>query len=165
MLSPGELGDIEAHRAKTAAKEEEGEEEDGVADTTRSAAPIPSHGHSSLGDTDDGSAIPKNSPTKRKVATGFKGEDASGDKHSNRDRGDETDAAGSGKEVGMKEGKKQKKNIRNAGGEDGGDGDLVCVDAKEHRPGKKGMSLNPFQWEILRSAAGQIDANIRRLAY
>ncbi|CAM9228823.1 unnamed protein product [Ectocarpus sp. 12 AP-2014] len=190
------MDDIEADRAQTTAKgeEEEEEEEEFVDDTTRSAAPAPSHGHSSLGDKDDRSAIPTSSPTKRKVATGSRGEDASGDKHSNRNRGDETDAADSGKEVETKEGKKQKKNIRNAGGEDGGDGDLVCVlgetksarkqvnvrtwnkrilvdirefylkEAKDYRPGKKGMSLNPSQWEILRSAAGQIDANIRRLA-
>ncbi|CAN0452999.1 unnamed protein product [Ectocarpus sp. 12 AP-2014] len=188
------MDDIEADRAKTTTKEEEEEEEEFVDGTTRSAAPAPSHGHSSLGDTDDRSAIPKSSPTKRKVETGSRGEDASGDKHSNRNRGDKTDAAGSGKEVGTKDGKKQKKNIRNAGGEDGGNGDLVCVlgetksarkqinvrtwnkrilvdirefylkEAKEYRPGKKGMSLNPSQWEILRSAAGQIDSNIRRLA-
>ncbi|CBN80174.1 conserved unknown protein [Ectocarpus siliculosus] len=190
------MDDIEADRAKTTAKEEEEEEEEEefVDDTTRSAAPAPSHIYSSRGDTDDRSAIPKNSSTKRKVATGSGGEDASGDKHSNRNSGNKTDAAGNGKEVGTKEGKKQKKDIRKTGGEDGGDGDLVCVlgetksarkqvnvrtwnkrtlvdirefylkEAKEYRPGKKGMSLNPSQWEILRSAAGQIDANIRRLA-
>ncbi|CAM9584044.1 unnamed protein product [Ectocarpus sp. 8 AP-2014] len=188
------MDDIEADLAKTTAKqEEEEEEEEFVDDTTSSAALAPFHGHSSRGDTDDRSAVPKSSPTKRKVATGSGGEDASGDKYSNRNSGNKTDTAGSGKEVGTKEEKKQKKNIRKAGGEDGGDGDLVCVlgetksarkqvnvrtwnkrilvdirefylkDSKEYRPGKKGMSLNPSQWEILRSAAGQIDANIRRL--
>ncbi|CAM9932992.1 unnamed protein product [Ectocarpus sp. 6 AP-2014] len=189
------MDDIEADRAKMTTKEEEEEEEEEelVDDTTRSAAPALSHGYSGRGDTDDRSVIPKNSPTKRKVATGFGGEDVSGDKHSNRNSGNKTDAAGSGKEVGTKEGKKQK-NFRKTGGEDGGAGDLVCVlgetksarkqvnvriwnkrilvdirefylkEAKEYRPGKKGMSLNPSQWEILRSAAGQIDANIRRLA-
>ncbi|CAM9588301.1 unnamed protein product [Ectocarpus sp. 8 AP-2014] len=192
------MDDIEADRAKTTAKQEEEEEDDDDDDddddTTRSAALAPSHGHSSRGDTDDRSAVPKSSPTKRKVTTGSGGEDASGDKHSNRNSGNKTDAAGSGKEVGTKEGKKQKKSIRKTGGEDGGDGDLVCVlgetksarkqvnvrtwnkrilvdirefylkDSKEYRPGKKGISLNPSQWEILRSAAGQIDSNIRRLA-
>ncbi|CAM9724689.1 unnamed protein product [Ectocarpus fasciculatus] len=192
------MDEIEADGAKTAANEEEEEEEEEefVDDTTRSVAPAPSHGCNSRSkDTDDGSTIPKSSPTKRKVATGSRGEeDASGEKHSNRNRGTETGAAGSGKEVEMKEGKKQKKNIRNTAGEDDGDETLVCVlgetksarkqvnvriwnkrilvdirefylkEAKEYKPGKKGMSLNPSQWEILRSAAGQIDENIRRLA-